>query len=109
MNRNLALTESGGSWPVDHLAHGAAVPAGERQRPGPTLDFATAIRILKEWRWLVLGATALGLLLAVVYTLLTTPLYRSWVTLEANPPTVEIMDEQSDRAMAPNIWDFVAT
>ena len=109
MNRDIALPEGGGSWPVDRYAPPSPGPADERRSHTPFLDFATIVRVLLAWRWLVLGATALGVALAVVFTLLTTPLYRSWVTLEVNPPTVEIMDEQRERAMAPSNWDFVAT
>jgi capsular exopolysaccharide synthesis family protein len=42
--------------------------------------------------------------------MLTTPMYRAWVTLEVNPPTVEIMDENSgDRSVSTGLWDFIAT
>jgi capsular exopolysaccharide synthesis family protein len=42
---------------------------------------------------------------------LTTPVYRAWVTIEANPPTVEISDEQSKerQATVQNPYDFVVT
>jgi capsular exopolysaccharide synthesis family protein len=51
------------------------------------------------------------LLGAIIVTLLTTPVYRSKVTLEVNPPTVEIMDEQSRQQSASPVspWDYVAT
>ena len=52
------------------------------------LDFPTLMRIIHHWRWLVLGAVALGLAGAILATLLTKPVYRAWVTLEANPPAV---------------------
>ena len=53
----------------------------------------------------------LGLAAAILVTLLTTPIYRAWVTLEANPPTVSVSDEQSREREATNInpYDFVAT
>jgi capsular exopolysaccharide synthesis family protein len=75
------------------------------------LDFATLIRIVHHWRWLILGAVALGLAAAIIVTLLTTPIYRSWVTLEANPPTVSVSDEQSREREASTInsYDFVST
>ena len=73
-------------------------------------DLATLIRILHEWRWLILGAVALGLAGAIITTLLTKPLYRAWVTLEVNPPTVEILDEKSrEAASTPNLFDYVVT
>lgn len=108
MNRDLALTEGDGPWSV-----GPYAPGGSQQaQPGhsPTLDFTTLVRVLREWKWLVLGAIALGLALAVVVTLLTTPQYRSWVTLEVNPLTVEVVNNQEgERAQPVTSWDFVAT
>jgi len=64
-----------------------------------------------EWRWLVLSALGVGLLGGILMTLLTTPIYRAWVTLEANPPTVAVSDEQSRERDAANVnsYDFVAT
>src|SRR4051812_48052438 len=69
------------------------------------------MRIIHHWRWLVLGAVGLGLAGAVLATLLTTPVYRAWVTLEANPPTVSVSDEQTREreASTVNPYDFVAT
>ena len=74
------------------------------------LDFASLVAILSEYRWLIAGAAALGLALAVLMTLLTTPLYRADVTLEVNVPSVEILDEQRrESATAPSMWDLVTT
>ena len=76
---------------------------------GP-FDLASLFRIAAEWRWLILGAVALGIAAAIVVTLLTRPLYRAEVTLEVNPPTVEILDEKNHEASsAPSLFDFVAT
>ncbi len=73
-------------------------------------NLGTIARILNEWRWVIFGAAALGLAAAVVVTLLTTPMYRAWVTLEVNPPTVEILDENKRaQAASPGLWDFIAT
>ncbi|HJU76619.1 MAG TPA: GNVR domain-containing protein, partial [Sphingomicrobium sp.] len=75
------------------------------------LDFPTLVRILFHWRWLILGAIALGLATGILMTLLTTPLYRAWVTLEASPPAVKITDEDSKERQTTidNSYDFVAT
>ena len=111
MNNNLAVPD-GNPWLVDHYdpSLGRRPEAGS-QSGEPGLDLAALLRIFNNWRWLILGSIALGLLLATIATLLTTPTYRSWVTLEVNPPAVEIMDEQTrDRSSTgTNSWDFVAT
>jgi succinoglycan biosynthesis transport protein ExoP len=57
------------------------------------LNFATLWRIVSEWRWLILGAVAVGIAGAIVITFLTTPLYRSQVTLEVNPPQIQPVDQ----------------
>jgi polysaccharide biosynthesis transport protein len=111
LNRNVALTDEDG-----YLIEGlpaearARLQSADMDRPALSLDLPALLHIIFHWRWLILGATALGLLAAIVATMLTTPIYRSWVTLEVNPPTVEIMDEQSrERASSPSAWDIVAT
>jgi capsular exopolysaccharide synthesis family protein len=107
LNRDLALKDSDGRWEVG--PHLGAQPADGSQ-PAPALDLAKLVRILREWRWLVVGAAVLGLVLGVLATLLTEPQYRATVTLEVNPPTVEIMDgEKEEMASGVNTWDFVQT
>ena len=114
MNNNLPVPEPDGSWVVDRYPPDGRPgvrtgPAAGQDTAG--LDFANLLRIISNWRWLILGAVALGLVGAIVVTLLTTPLYRSWVTLEVNPPTVEIMDEQSRERASSGVtnWDYVIT
>ena len=75
---------------------------GPARGEGPAQLFVSApprlpvlLRIVHHWRWLILGALAIGVAGAIVVTLLTAPVYRASVTLEANPPTVEVTDEQS--------------
>jgi len=101
------------AWPLSPYDPEAESRLGPGQRtysPTNILDFATLVRIIYHWRWLVLGALGLGLLGAILMTLLTTPVYRAWVTLEANPPTVSVSDEQSrEREANTNSYDFVAT
>src|SRR4051812_48808080 len=60
---------------------------------GGDLNLATLWRIASEWRWLILGAVAVGVAGAIVITFLTTPLYRAAVMLEINPPQVEAIDQ----------------
>src|SRR5690349_18408760 len=69
------------------------------------------MRIVHHWRWLVLGAVALGLAGAILATLLTRPVYRASVTLEANPPTFNVTDGQSpeQQVSGSDTYDFVAS
>src|SRR4051794_14649513 len=97
MNNSLAVPNQG-AWPVTPFAPDAGAPQARGQRTYSAtniLDFPTLVRILHHWRWLVLGGVAVGLAGAMLLALLTTPVYRAWVTLEANPPTVSVSEEQS--------------
>jgi len=114
VNHNLAVPEGDAPWVVDRYSPDGrlgARPAPATASEEPGLDFAAFLRIVSNWRWLILGAVALGLVSAIIVTLLTTPIYRSSVTLEVSPPTVEIMDEQSRERSSSGInnWDFVIT
>src|SRR5205807_2615870 len=113
MNDSLALPNET-AWPLTPYSPGPAAPEARGQRTYSAtniLDFPTLVRILHHWRWLVLSIVAVGLAVAILVTLLTTPIYRAWVTLEANPPTVAVSDEQSKErdASTTNSYDFVAT
>jgi capsular exopolysaccharide synthesis family protein len=92
--------EPTGAQPIWPLAPqpGGALALPQEWTPRATglaageLNIATLWRVVSEWRWLILGAVAVGLAGAIVATFLTTPLYRATATLEMNPPTVEVMD-----------------
>ena len=96
VNNSLAVPNQG-PWPRRPICAGQPqLGPGQRTYSATNiLDFPTLMRIIHHWRWLVLGAIALGLAGAILATLLTKPVYRAWVTLEANPPTVSVSDEQS--------------
>jgi len=112
MNNSIAVPNQG-PWPLSPYAPGQPQPLLPGRRiysAASILDLPTFLRILHHWRWLILGAAALGLAAAVIITLLTTPVYRAWVTLEVNPPTVEVSDEQSkERQTYQDPYDLVAT
>ncbi|MEO7865724.1 MAG: exopolysaccharide transport family protein, partial [Sphingomicrobium sp.] len=112
MNNNITVPDDG-PWPVRQYAQLPASPLQPGQRnysSSNILDFPTLLRVLQHWRWLVLGAVAAGLALAVLQTLLTTPIYRSQVVLEANPPAVAINTEQTrEQESTFGSYDFVAT
>jgi len=94
VNSNLVVTNEA-PWALartDQLVQ----PRGHRVYSAINLlDFATFLRIVYHWRWLVLGTVGVGLVVAILSTLLTAPVYRASVTLEVNPPTVAVSDEQS--------------
>ncbi|MFL6760312.1 GumC family protein [Sphingomonas sp.] len=112
MNTNL-IVRSDGQWPIAPYP-GAQTTLGRGQRSYSAvniLDFQMLVRILHHWRWLILGAVAIGVFGAILASLLTAPVYRATVTLEANPPAVAVSDEQSRQQdqQATNTYDFVAT
>ncbi|WP_185829225.1 GumC family protein [Sphingomonas ginkgonis] len=82
-----------------------------RYHPASELNLASLLRIISEWRWLIISALAVGLALGVAMTLLTRPLYKTWVTIEVNPPSVDVSDEQSRQRQqgGAQAWDAVAT
>jgi polysaccharide biosynthesis transport protein len=111
VNTSIAVRNEG-QWPIGPYGPPIARVGGQRTySAAAVLDFPTLLRIVHHWRWLVLGAICLGLAGAILASLLTTPVYRSWVTLEANPPSVSISDEQTrqQESQASNTFDFVAT
>ena len=112
MNTNITVPTQG-QWPVGpYVQQGQGSGAGQRSYSAAAiLDFPTLLRILHHWRWLVMGAVGLGLVAAILISLLTKPVYRAWVTLEANPPAVAVSDDQSREQdiQATNGLDFVAT
>jgi polysaccharide biosynthesis transport protein len=112
VNTNLPVKNEG-QWPIGPYGPtDPALPGGQRSYSAAAiLDFPTLVRIILHWRWLVLATLGAGLLAAILVTLLTKPVYRASVTLEANPPAVAVSDEQSRQQdiQASNTYDFVAT
>ncbi len=74
------------------------------------LDLQTLIRILNENLKLIIAAAIAGLIGGLIITLMTPKMYRADVTLEVNPPKVEILN-QKDGGDAPTAssWDFIST
>lgn len=108
MNRDLALTNDEGAWPLDSYSQAPAV--AHRVEQSTVLDLPTLLRIIQNWRWLILTLAAAGAALGIAYALVTTPMYRAWVMLQVNPPTVEILDEGSSETVeGQSTWSFVAT
>jgi capsular exopolysaccharide synthesis family protein len=112
VNSNLVVPNEG-PWDVRTYESSDDRRKGQRNYAATNiLDFATLSRILFHWRWLILAVVGLGLVLALLVTLMTQPQYRAWVTLQANPPTFHVTDDkdggQGDYSGA-NTYDFVAT
>ena len=102
-----------GKWIVPHEGFErdrafVGSPAGSSEGGG--LDLAAISRALFHWRWLIAGVTVVGLVFGIIVTMLTTPLYRAKVTLEVNPPTVQVTDSKNTpQTDSPSGFDLVAT
>jgi capsular exopolysaccharide synthesis family protein len=112
VNNSIAVPNQG-QWPV--APYGADPnPLGKGQRTYSAtniLDIPTLLRIVHHWRWLVLGTVVVGLIGGVLATIMMSPVYRASVTLEANPPTVEVTANQKSEQMGEmtSLIDFVTT
>ena len=91
MQRNM-IVQSQPGWVVPH-AGGPGGP-GEFETPPGGIDIHSVIRVINQWRWLLLGALALGLVAGVIATMVTTSVYRANVTIEVDPPSVKIVDDE---------------
>ena len=69
---------------------------GAGHEGGQDLSLAMLWRIAYEWRWLVVAAFGVGLIVAVLITLLTPLLYRATVSLELSPPKVEVLQDEDN-------------
>ena len=87
MNNNIAVPDRA-SWPIAPYVpgHSDPLPGRRSYSAASILDFATFVRILQHWRWTITGVAVAGLVLAISASLLTTPAYRAWVTLEWQAP-----------------------
>ena len=110
MNNSIAIPDDR-AWPLQQYSPPQPGPGQRVYSAANILDLPTFLRIVQHWKWLIIGGIALGLATAIILTLLSTPVYRATVTLEANPPTVAISDEQSREreATVGNSYDFVQT
>jgi polysaccharide biosynthesis transport protein len=111
VNNSIAVPEER-PWPLQPYLPAMEARPGQRVYSAANiLDLPTLLRVVQHWRWLILGAVVLGLVGGIIVTLLTTPVYRAWVSLEANPPTVTVNEEQSKEreTSVTNSYDFVAT
>ena len=61
MNNNIAVPD-GNAWIVDRYQGDARSPQPNAKPEQGGLDFATLLRIVSNWRWLIIGAVGLGLI-----------------------------------------------
>lgn len=62
MNNSIVVPNQG-PWPIGPYSPDGVAPPGNGQRSysaSNILDFPTPLRIVRQWRWLVLGAVILG-------------------------------------------------
>ena len=79
-------------------------------RDASGIDIHSLLRMLQDNLKLILAAAIVGLIGGLIITLMTPKMYRADVTLEVNPPKVEILNEKDGGDMpAANSWDFIAT
>lgn len=72
--------------PADTYGYGGEVRTQD-------LSLGLLWRVASEWRWLILAAFGVGIVGAVLVTLLTPLKYRSTAVLELNPPQMAVLDE----------------
>ena len=115
MGRNeLEPKPAGGIWPIAETTR-AAVPLtpvdypGYGRATGNEFNLNLVWQIVWMWRWLILGAAAIGIAGGVIATLLTTPQYRSTVLIELNPPAVEVSEEEGRTQQSQNDRQFLST
>lgn len=108
MNRDLALAPRGEGWEVAAPGQPLILRDAEENRSG--MDVHRLVRILRERLKLILAAIAVGFLLSLAITMLTTPKYRAGVVLQVNPPSVQVIDQKADSSSpSVDVWQFVAT
>ena len=74
--------------PYQPLVPLPASQAGE----GFTIDYAGLLATLVKWRLMILGVVLGAVILAVIYTLVVTPLYHSTATLEIAEAPVQVVE-----------------
>jgi capsular exopolysaccharide synthesis family protein len=100
-------------WQVREQTALAGTTAGVNGEAVPSagdLNLAALLRIVSEWRWVILGCVAVGVALGLIWTLLATPMFRAESTLEMNPPQVEVLGQgKGGQPMVANDREFLAT
>lgn len=77
---------------------------GKRHDDSDEIDLLALWRILFKRRWLILGVVAAALLAALMYTLLTPPVYRATAVLEIDAASAQVLPTNGN-APPPNVYD----
>ena len=112
MGNDIALNTDRASLPEPFgPVRGEGMHWNERSANPDGFTFEKIIAVLREYWKTVLSAVIVGAALGILFTLLTTPLYRAKVVMEVNPPTVEILSEErgSSSNATVGLWDMIAT
>ena len=87
-----------------------ALPQDERSDDEQELSLREVWSVLRKQRWLVLGCAAFVTIIALISTLLQTPLYRSAATVQLVQTPSRIVPLEGAEAMSDYLdWDFVGT
>jgi succinoglycan biosynthesis transport protein ExoP len=74
------------------------------------LDIGAIGRAVFYWRWLIAGMLISGMVIGLISSIMTTPMYRATVTMEVNPPSVAVTDSKNSPQTDGNgNFDLVAT
>ena len=90
---------------------GHSMQWGDQGKADDGFSLEMLLRVMREHWKVVLAAVLAGAAMAVLVTLMTTPLYRARVVLEVSPPTVEALDDEAGASPTSNasLWDVIAT
>ena len=93
MNLLQPLTGGSPSGVPATLPHaGPLVPLPTQQNEGFKIDYSALIGTLVKWRLLILGIVLAAVVVAVVYTLVATPLFQSTATIEIAEAPVQVVE-----------------
>lgn len=80
-------------------------PEGEEEEGG--IDIRQFVRVVLKRKWLVMAAMAVGITLAVLYTMRQTPLYRATASVEVNPQAPQVLGREQQEVVqlgSGNYW-----
>src|SRR3569832_1521636 len=67
------------------------VPADGELEESAGINLLHYLHVLLKWKWVIAGAAALGVLVGLIGTLLTTPMYQSSATIQIDRETMKVL------------------